>query len=647
MYTTAVVLVSVALAQPPAAATTPPGSDYIPINSRKLKIPIKYERDRRHVRLMKLFVTRAGDNTWYQEAAVPPDRDHFDFYAKEDGLYWLTMVEEDLQGRQVPADLTRHPPDLKVLIDATPPVVRFTAVQRQGEELVVEWRIEDAHPAESRTQVHVRPAGSDGPWQEVRLAPGSPFGVRFAVPTNQALEVRVTAYDLAGNRGEAVQVIPAAGVTPAAATTSPAGGTPTSGATASGTLTSGATSGVPPGGGTAPSGTVPAAAPPGLSPAGALPLGPIPPPAPLAPPGAPIPPANWAPPAANLTPPANLASPPANPVSPPAYPASSANPVPPLANMTPPTGPPPANMAVPATSSAPVSPPAATTPAPAGTAARERPLPTLEPAAAHAAAAQAFWTHGTVTHGVPTHAPTPAVEESRTAIINYLSFDLGYEVETRGPSGLSRIDLWVTRDDGQTWMKWSQHPPKGNTLRVQLNVPSNPQLEGTYGFRIVPVSGAGLSEREPVSGDPPELRVMVDLTPPQVELYPPVGDPQQPGVLVLQWKVTDKNLDKSPLLLEWSDKPTGPWQPVASSGASAELVPVSGAATPASGWLPNTGSYPWRVPMGLPPRVYLKLTARDAAGNVREVVTRDPILIDLVKPKARLSGIVGPAATRE
>ena len=51
------------------------------------------------------------------------------------------------------------------------------------------------------------------------------------------------------------------------------------------------------------------------------------------------------------------------------------------------------------------------------------------------------------------------------------------------------------------------------------------------------------------------------------------------------------------------------------------------------------------MPAGLPPRVYLKVTARDAAGNVKEVVTRDPILVDLVKPRAKISGIVGPAGT--
>ena len=53
----------------------------------------------------------------------------------------------------------------------------------------------------------------------------------------------------------------------------------------------------------------------------------------------------------------------------------------------------------------------------------------------------------------------------------------------------------------------------------------------------------------------------------------------------------------------------------------------------------------WRVPSGLPPKVYLKVTARDAAGNEKTVVTRDPILVDLVKPRAKVSGIVGPAGS--
>src|SRR5437773_2730056 len=91
----AVATVEVTRAQPPAA---PPASDYFPMNSRNIKIPIKYERDRKAIRQVKLYVAHNGENTWYQEAAVPPDRDFFTYIAKEDGLYWFTMVEEDLQG---------------------------------------------------------------------------------------------------------------------------------------------------------------------------------------------------------------------------------------------------------------------------------------------------------------------------------------------------------------------------------------------------------------------------------------------------------------------------------------------------------------------------------------------------------------------
>jgi hypothetical protein len=54
----------------------------------------------------------------------------------------------------------------------------------------------------------------------------------------------------------------------------------------------------------------------------------------------------------------------------------------------------------------------------------------------------------------------------------------------------------------------------------------------------------------------------------------------------------------------------------------------------------NTGSYSWQPPLTLAgPKVYLKFTAWDLAGNKSEVVTPNPILVDLTKPKARIQGI--------
>jgi hypothetical protein len=52
------------------------------------------------------------------------------------------------------------------------------------------------------------------------------------------------------------------------------------------------------------------------------------------------------------------------------------------------------------------------------------------------------------------------------------------------------------------------------------------------------------------------------------------------------------------------------------------------------------------VPSGVPARVHLKITARDAAGNVTERVTVEPVLVDLTKPRAKISGIVPPVQPR-
>jgi hypothetical protein len=58
--------------------------------------------------------------------------------------------------------------------------------------------------------------------------------------------------------------------------------------------------------------------------------------------------------------------------------------------------------------------------------------------------------------------------------------------------------------------------------------------------------------------------------------------------------------------------------------------------------LANTGTYPWKLPSNFPThKVYLKVTARDTAGNIAEATTREPILVDLNKPAAVKLNIVG------
>ena len=78
----AVTLLGLAVGQPPAP-------DYYPMNSRTIKLPIEYKKDRKAIRQVLLYVARNGENTWYQEGFVTPDKDAFVYVAKEDGVYWF------------------------------------------------------------------------------------------------------------------------------------------------------------------------------------------------------------------------------------------------------------------------------------------------------------------------------------------------------------------------------------------------------------------------------------------------------------------------------------------------------------------------------------------------------------------------------
>jgi hypothetical protein len=220
-------------------------------------------------------------------------------------------------------------------------------------------------------------------------------------------------------------------------------------------------------------------------------------------------------------------------------------------------------------------------------------------------------------------------------VINVTSFKLGFEVEDKGASGLSKADVYITRDEGKTWKQWSHHEkPDGNVL-VDLTRNNNPNVEGIYGMKMVLYSGAGLSREIPKPGETPDLRFDVDVTPPIVKIYEPVPDSTQKDTMILRWQAVDRNLSADPITLEWADGPRGPWIPIVASdtlGVSAGVAKR----------LANTGSYAWKLPSNFPThKVYLKIAARDVAGNLSEATTAQPVLVDLNKPAAVKLNILG------
>jgi hypothetical protein len=146
--------------------------------------------------------------------------------------------------------------------------------------------------------------------------------------------------------------------------------------------------------------------------------------------------------------------------------------------------------------------------------------------------------------------------------------------------------------------------------------------DGLYGFYLVVKSGAGLSVPPPKPGDAPQMRVEVDTTAPEALLFGPQPSASQNDVLVLSWKATDNRLAANPITLQWAERKEGEWHCIGDPQ------------------MPNAASFNWRVPTTVPPKVYLRLTVRDAAGNAAVAETKDPVMVDLSVPKPRLLGLV-------
>ena len=102
----------------------------------------------------------------------------------------------------------------------------------------------------------------------------------------------------------------------------------------------------------------------------------------------------------------------------------------------------------------------------------------------------------------------------------------------------------------------------------------------------------------PRAGEEPELWVAVDLKRPIVELTSiERGEGNLADHLILHSRAQDNNLEQRPISLYFSSRAGGPWSAIATN-------------------LEDTGEYAWRVERYVPARIFLRIEARDEAGNL-------------------------------
>jgi hypothetical protein len=547
------------------------------LQQRDFKIPITIAPEARaSISYIQLFVLDADGKTWKAAGSVKPDAAFFPFRAEGDGTYLFKVGVVNLQGRPEPENIADAPIGRKVVVDTVPPQVKILATERQGEDVTVRWEVREPYPDPNGVKLEYQFRSGDQAltaWTPVSGV--SPLGqATFKANGTGTLWVRIQASDLAKNLSHweegqvsSVAVASATGTSPGGLPAVGGGGAPALSPPGGGsTGTGGSIGGLPPVGGEtnrAESGWTP------MPPTGTIPVtDPRPPVKPLPdfPEG----------PGASLLPP---------PVREVPAPAGGGNAVPPV------------------TASSEEFP---------GMGASSSKIPRSQPQ-----------------QGTPSSLP-PA------KLVNKRQINLDYEVTKFGPSGIKHIDLYVTRDEGRNWAKVDggedlpplappPPDPKNPMPVLRRSLAVNLASDGIYGFYLVAVNGANRSGRGPANGDPPQIRVEVDTTPPQAGLYRPEVVPNRPDTLLLRWYAKDSKFGPTPITLEWSENRDGPWQTIAAD-------------------LPHTGLYGqhlWQVPSGVH-QVCLRLLVRDAAGNESEAKT-EPILADLSEPEVKPVQIsVGP-----
>jgi hypothetical protein len=197
-------------------------------------------------------------------------------------------------------------------------------------------------------------------------------------------------------------------------------------------------------------------------------------------------------------------------------------------------------------------------------------------------------------------------EEPLFRVVNTRQVSLDFEVRDVGPSGVAGVEVWHTRD-GRVWNK-------GNATQRPTGCLIEVDGEGMHGFTLVARSGVGMGKEPPRPGDAPQVWVVVDLTPPELELVEVVAASNSGARNVtIRWTANDRNLSARPITLYYTEKENGPWTPLATQ-------------------LENTGRYVWTVPGDAMQRVLVRAEASDLAGNVATSQTQRPVLLDASCP---------------
>ncbi len=173
-------------------------------------------------------------------------------------------------------------------------------------------------------------------------------------------------------------------------------------------------------------------------------------------------------------------------------------------------------------------------------------------------------------------------------------FSIPFRIEDPEPGAPqpAEVRLYVSMDQGVTWRPYARVAPTDGQFLFRA------VSDGEYWFLVRTLDKAG--RLRPTGPFKPELRVVVDTTPPQLDLKAEAGEA---GQVTARWQVTELAPKRESFRLQYREAPDLPWQPVTIDW---DRVDVEGNT--------QSGSVTW-VPHGGQDRVQIRAEVSDAAGN--------------------------------
>ncbi len=203
--------------------------------------------------------------------------------------------------------------------------------------------------------------------------------------------------------------------------------------------------------------------------------------------------------------------------------------------------------------------------------------------------------------------PPPSEEQVRYS--GKRSFKVGYGEQ----KDVGRARLWASESGGAEWR------PHGYYARGRSVVQVDTERDGSYGFYVVLEDLAGNKSPEPEPGTSPQVTIVVDTKPPDLEILSPRVGFYGPGRGVeLKWRLSDEYAADDCVSIEMSPDGGESWGVIAKSR-------------------PAVGSYTWTLPdpkksdpkkAERPGPVRFRLSGRDLAGNEARVESKELVYDD-------------------